>query len=59
MSPACRARENGGGKGGIRTVLARRWRNDKAEVEKGGAVVSPPSVERREGQPADAQMTGW
>jgi hypothetical protein len=29
----------------------------ETEVEKGGAVVSPPSVERGEGQRADGQMT--
>ena len=33
-------------------------RNDEGEVEKGGAVVSPPSVEQGEGQRADGQMTG-
>jgi hypothetical protein len=30
-------------------------RNDKGEVKKGGAVVSPPSVERREWQRADGK----
>ena len=34
-------------------------RNDKSEVEKGGAVVSPPRVERREWQRAHAQMESW
>ena len=33
-------------------------RNDKGEVEGGGTVVSPPSVEQGEGQRADGQMTG-
>ncbi len=32
--------------------------NREAEVEKGGAVVSPPSVERRKWHQADVQMAG-